>query len=149
MKELDELDKELLRILQENAETPYSQISAKLGISKAAIYKRLKELKKRGVIKKICAVVDPKLLGKKLKAFVGISTEPGTCPEVIEELRMRSEILEIHEMAGEHDLLLKVIVNDTEQLNAFLHEIDKLPGISGSRTLVVLKTEKETSFVEP
>lgn len=149
MRELDELDKQILKILQEDAETPYSQISAKLGISKAAVHKRLKELKKRGAIRKICAIVDPKMLGKGLKAFVGISTEPGACPVVIEKLRERYEVLEIHEIAGEHDLLLKVVVNDTEHLNVFLHEIDKLPGVSGSRTFVVLKTEKETSFVEP
>jgi len=149
MRELYELDRRILKILQENAETPYSQISAKLGISKAAVHKRLKELKRRGVIKRICAIVDPKMLGKGLKAFVGVSTEPGACPEVIGKLREIPEILEIHEMAGEHDLLLKVIVSDTEQLNVFLHEIDKLPGISGSKTFVVLKTEKETSFVEP
>ncbi|MEM4688177.1 MAG: AsnC family transcriptional regulator, partial [Thermofilaceae archaeon] len=48
---LDEIDKGLLRILQENAKTPYSKISKELGISEATVHLRIRKLVKQGVIK--------------------------------------------------------------------------------------------------
>ena len=49
--------------------------------------------------------------------------------------------------AGEHDLFVKLITDDTLRLNELLHEMDKIPGISSTRTIVVLKTEKETNAI--
>ena len=100
-----------------------------------------------GTIKKFVVVVDPQAVGKKLKAFIGVSTSPGTCGEVIAQLNRRPEVLEIHEVVGEHDLFLKLIIDDTLGLNKVLHEIDRIPGVSSTRTLVVLKTEKETGLI--
>ena len=101
-----------------------------------------------GVIKKFVVVVDSQAVGKKLKAFIGVSTSPGTCGGVIAQLNRRPEVLEIHEVVGEHDLFLKLIIDDTLGLNRVLHEIDRIPGVSSTRTLVVLKTEKETGLIQ-
>jgi len=145
--ELDEIDRKILRILQENATTPYSEISKEVGISKATVHKRVRRMREEGIIRWTRVIVDPAAVGKKLKAFVGISTAPGSCPRVIDELKKKPEVLEIHEMAGEHDILLKVVVENTDQLNVLLHEIDRIDGVTGSRTCVVLKTEKETTVI--
>jgi Lrp/AsnC family transcriptional regulator for asnA, asnC and gidA len=145
---LDEIDRKLLNLLQEDAKVPYAELAGRLGISPSGVHKRVKRLVEEGVIKKFVAVIDPQVSGKKLKAFIGISTEPGKCGEVIAKLEERPEVLEIHEAAGEHDLFLKVITEDTTKLNEILHEIDRIPGVSSSRTMVVLKTEKETGLIQ-
>ena len=145
--ELDSIDRRLLDLLQADAKLPYAKLGKRLGISSSGVHKRIKKLADAGVIKKFVAVVDPQVIGKKLKAFIGVSTAPGTCREVIAQLSRRPEVLEIHEVAGEHDLFLKLITEDTLKLNELLHEMDKIPGVSSSRTLVVLKTEKETTAV--
>lgn len=142
--EIDSTDMKILEILQDNSETSYTKMAKAIGISSSGVHKRVKKMMKAGVIKKFVAVVDPASIGLKLKAFVGISTSPGTCEEVITELSVRKEVLEIYEIAGEHDLFIKLIAEDTEKLNDILHEIDRIQGINSSRTLVVLKTEKET-----
>jgi len=134
-------------MLQEDSKAPYADLAKRLGVSASGIHKRIKRLVDEGVIKKFSAVVDPQVLGKKLKAFIGISTSPGTCGDVIAHLSRRPEVLEIHEVAGEHDLFIKLITDDTLRLNEVLHEIDKIPGVNSSRTLIVLKTEKETSAI--
>jgi DNA-binding Lrp family transcriptional regulator len=144
---MDETDEKLLNLLQEDSETPYVKLAKRLGVSPSGVHKRVKRLVKAGVIKKFVALVDPGVIGKRLKAFVGISTAPGACGGVIEELDKRPEVLEIHEMAGEHDLFVKLITEDTVKLNEILHEIDRIPGVSTTRTLIVLKTEKETGTV--
>jgi Lrp/AsnC family transcriptional regulator for asnA, asnC and gidA len=145
--ELDEVDRKLIELLQEDAKVPYAKLAKRLGISSSGVHKRVKRLTSEGVIRKFVAVVDPQILGKKLKAFIGISTAPGTCSEVIAQLSRRPEVLEIHEVAGEHDLFVKIITEDTLKLNEILHEMDRIQGVSSSRTLIVLKTEKETSLV--
>ena len=147
--ELDEIDKKLLSLLQSDAKVPYAKLAKKLGASSSGIHKRVKRLFDAGVIQKFVAVVDPQIMGKKLKAFIGISTSPGGCGEVIAQLSRRPEVLEIHEVAGEHDLFVKLLTEDTLKLNQILHEMDKIPGVSSTRTLIVLKTEKETSSVVP
>jgi Lrp/AsnC family transcriptional regulator for asnA, asnC and gidA len=145
--ELDETDRKLLNLLQADAKVPYAKLARRLGISSSGIHKRVRRLVDAGVIKKFVAVVDPQVVGKKLNAFIGVSTLPGTCGEVIANLSKRPEVLEIHEVAGEHDLFIKFITSDTLKLNELLHEIDKIPGVSSTRTLVVLKTEKETGSI--
>lgn len=145
--ELDETDRKLLNLLQGDAKVPYAKLAKRLGISSSGIHKRVKRLMDAGVIKKFVVVVDSQAVGKKLKAFIGVSTSPGTCGGVIAQLNRRPEVLEIHEVVGEHDLFLKLIIDDTLGLNRVLHEIDRIPGVSSTRTLVVLKTEKETGLI--
>lgn len=146
--ELDEIDRKLLNLLQGDAKLPYAKLARRLGISSSGVHKRVKRLTEAGVIKRFAAVVDPQAVGKKLKAFIGVSTEPGSCDRVRPELIRRSEVLEVHEAAGEHDLFLKLVTDDTLKLNNILHEIDRIPGVSSTRTLIVLKTEKETGAIE-
>lgn len=147
--ELDETDRKLLTLLQGDAKVSYAKLAKRLGISSSGIHKRVKRLVGAGIIKKFVAVVDPQVLGKKLKAFVGIATSPGTCREVIDHLSKRPEVLEIHEVAGEHDLFVKLVTDDSLKLNEILHQMDRVPGVSSTRTLVVLKTEKETNLIAP
>jgi len=145
--ELDDVDKKLLNLLQADSKVSYAKLGRRLGVSSSGVHKRVKRLLDAGVIKNFVALVNPQIVGKKLKAFIGISTLPGTCREVITQLSRRREVLEIHEVAGEHDLFVKLLTDDTLMLNKIIHEIDRIPGISSTRTLIVLKTEKETSAV--
>jgi DNA-binding Lrp family transcriptional regulator len=145
--ELDPVDKELLNLLQADAKLSYADLAKRLGVSTSGVHKRVKRLMDMGVINRFVAVVEPQVVGKKLKAFIGVSTDPGACAEVKSQLIKRPEVLEIHEVAGEHDLFLKLITDDTLTLNDILHELDSIPGVSSTRTLIVLKTEKETSAV--
>ena len=146
--ELDETDRKLLNIIQDDAKLPYAKIARKLGVSTSGVHKRIKRLTESGAIKRFVAVVDPGVVGKKLKAFIGVSTEPGKCDEVRPVLIARGDILEVHEAAGEHDLFVKLITEDTERLNTLLHELDRIPGVASTRTIIVLKTEKETGAVK-
>lgn len=145
--ELDPTDKKLLKLLQADAKLPYAKLAKRLGVSTSGIHKRVKRLVDAGVIDRFVAVIEPQIIGKKLKAFIGVATEPGSCSEVKSQLIRRPEVLEIHEVAGEHDLFLKLITDDTLTLNDILHEIDRIPGVSSTRTLIVLKTEKESSAI--
>ncbi|MFN3268719.1 MAG: Lrp/AsnC family transcriptional regulator, partial [Zestosphaera sp.] len=62
VQEIDELDKKLLNILQENADLTYSEIGKILGVSPSTVYMRLRKLKEKGLIKRIIAEVAPELV---------------------------------------------------------------------------------------
>ncbi len=104
-------------------------------------------MKEHEIIEKTVSKVNPKKVDKKLKAFIGVATESGRCGDVRPKLIDRNEILEVHEMAGEHDLFLKLITEEPGKLNKILHEIDRIPGVESTRTSIVLKTEKETTKI--
>ncbi|MEM2878189.1 MAG: Lrp/AsnC family transcriptional regulator [Candidatus Hadarchaeales archaeon] len=146
--EMDDVDRGILNLLQEDAKLPYAAIAKRLGISPSGVHKRVRRLITAGVIKSFIVTIDPLISGKKLKAFIGISTLPGTCGEVISRLSRSPEVMEIHEVAGEHDLFVKIVTEDTVRLNDILHDMDRIPGVSSTRTLIVLKTEKETGKVQ-
>lgn len=145
--ELDSTDREILNLLQEDAKLPYATIAERLGISPSGVHKRVKRLVENEVIRSFVTIVDPKKFGKKLKAFIGVETESGRCSDVRPKLIDRPEVLEVHEMAGEHDLFLKLITEDAGRLNSILHEIDRISGVSSTRTSIVLKSEKETTSI--
>lgn len=146
--ELDITDKKLLNLLQKDSKQSYADLAERLGISSSGVHKRAKRLAEEGVIKRFVAVIDPLKVGKKLKALIGVATKPGRCSDVRSHLIDRPEVLEVHETAGEHDLSLKLITEDTLKLNELLHEIDRIPGVDSTRTSIVLKTEKETTSIE-
>lgn len=145
--ELDSADRKILNLLQGNAKMPYVEIAEEIGISSSGVHKKIKRLMEREIIQNFVTIIDPKKIGRKLKAFIGVATESGRCSDVRPILINRAEVLEVHEMAGEHDLFLKLITTDTEKLNEILHEIDRIPGVSSTRTSIVLKTEKETTSI--
>ncbi len=145
--DLDSTDKKILEILQKDAEKSYAEIAKEIGVSSSGVHKRVKRLKEQKIIQKTVTKINPKKIGKKLKAFIGVSTKSGRCEDVRPKLTQRKEVLEVHEMAGEHDLFLKLVTDGPSKLNEILHEIDRISGVESTRTSIVLKTEKETSKI--
>lgn len=145
---LDEIDKGLLRILQENAKTPYSKIARQLGISEATVHLRIKKLLKLGVIKRFQAIVDPEKVGKDVVAIVALTADPKKYESVLEKLKEIPNIYEIYDVTGEYYTILKIRVGSREELTRVLDEIGRIDGIESTRTMFVLRTIKEESRIE-
>ncbi|RLF04370.1 MAG: AsnC family transcriptional regulator [Thermoprotei archaeon] len=140
---LDEIDKELLRILQDNAKTPYSKISKRLGVSEATVHLRIRKLLKRGVIKRFQAIVDPEKVGKGTVAIIALTADPRKYEEVLEKLKEIPDVYEIYDVTGEYYTILKVRVGSREELTKILDEIGRIEGVESTRTMFVLRTIKE------
>jgi len=145
--ELDEIDKNLLRILQHDAKTSYSKISGKLGISEATVHLRIKKLLKLGVIKRFQAIVDPEKVGKGVLAIVAITVTPQKYEEVLEKLKEMPEIYEIYDVTGEYYTITKVRVSNREELARVLDTIGAIPGVESTRTMYVLRVIKEEQII--
>jgi Lrp/AsnC family transcriptional regulator for asnA, asnC and gidA len=144
---LDDIDKSLLRILQDNAKTPYSQISKQLGISEATVHLRIKKLVKLGVIKRFQAIVDPEKVGKDVVAIVALTVDPKKYESVLEKLKSMPDVYDIYDVTGEYYTILKVRVGSREELTKVLDEIGGIEGVESTRTMFVLRTIKEESRI--
>jgi Lrp/AsnC family leucine-responsive transcriptional regulator len=144
---LDAIDLQILDLLQDNARVPQAEIARVVGLAPSAVLERLRKLEGRHVIRGYTAQLDPKALDQRLLAFVALRTtdRPGEA-RVAQALIAVPEVLEIHHVAGDDCLLLKVRARDPEHLSQILRErLGCLEGVRSTRTTIVLESIKETT----
>ena len=146
---LDERDQKILALVQRDAKLPQAEIARRVGLSTAAVNERLRKLENAGVIRRYVAVVDPRSVGMSITAFVEVFIEhPRHEAVFIDRLLELDEVLEVHHVTGEFSLLLKVRVRDMDGLQQLLlHQLNAQEGVRQTRTVMVLSTVKEESFI--
>lgn len=146
---LDQRDRQILSLVQRDAKLPQAEIARRVGLSTAAVNERLRKLETAGFLRRYVAVVDPKAVGASIAAFIEVFVEhPRHEPKFVEHVLGLDEVQECHHITGEFSLLLKIRVRDMEALQQLLiHRINALEGVRQTRTVIVLSTSKEESFV--
>lgn len=142
---IDDIDVQILDIIQQDARIANAEIARQVGLAPSAVLERLRKLEDRGVLNGYTARIDPRQVGLGLTVFVNVRTsECGSdAGRAIAEI---PEVLEVHDVAGEDCLLLKIRTKDTEELGKLLRErIKSVPTVISTRTTVVLQTFKETN----
>lgn len=144
---LDETDRAILALLQENARISNAEIGRRIGMATSAVHQRVRKLEQRGIILGYAARVDPRSAGFGLAAFVMIRTGEGARSEKITaRLKDVREVLEVHRVVGEDCFFVKVRVRDPDELAHLLdHTIQRIPGVASTRTTIVLQTGKEST----
>lgn len=139
--QIDNLDRKILNIITKNARIPYLEVARECNVSGAAIHQRVQRLIKSGVIKGSEFLVDPKLVGFRTCAFIGIFLDhPGTFQEVIDKFRRIPEIIECHYTTGNYSLFIKVYAHDNEHLRDILvNKIQVIEGLTRTETLISLE----------
>ena len=150
---MDERDLEILRLLQEDAKASAREIGRRMGSPVTTVYSRIKRLEDSGVIKAYKPVLDAAKLGRPTTAFILSSfayrtpgvEEPLDQRRIAREVARLPEVQEVHIIAGDWDILIKVKGRDVAAIGRFV--VDKLRNIRGiERTLtcMVFDTAKET-----
>jgi len=143
--QIDGIDKKILRALIEDARTPILEIARYIGISGAAIHQRLRKLEKSGLIAGSKFVINPKILGYKTMAFIGIFLDKAmNNPDAVRQLKKIPEVLECHYTTGNWSILIKILCKDNEHLMHLLNkEIQTIPGVSRTETFISLDQQIE------
>ena len=146
---LDHRDRRILALVQRDAKLAQAEIARRVGLSAAAVNERLRKLENAGYLRRYVAVVDPKAVGVSVTAFVEVFIEhPRFEAAFLEQVLGLDEVQECHHITGEFSLLLKIRVRDMEALQQLLiHKLNALDGVRQTRTVIVLSTTKEESFV--
>ena len=117
MEKIDNLDRQILEIISQNARIPFKDVAAECGVSRAAIHQRVQRLIDLGVIVGSGYHVNPKSLGYRTCTYVGIKLEKGSMYKtVVAELGKIPEIVECHFTTGPYTMLTKVYARDNEHL---------------------------------
>lgn len=140
----NEKDIRILKILQEDGRTSYSEIARRLGLSEAAVYARIQKMLRHGIIKGFKAVLDPEKLGLGLTAIVAIRAQPSKYDRVLREISEIPEVVEVYDVTGDYYCLAKLRIPDREALASILDKIGSMDGIVATETRIVLRTVKET-----
>jgi Lrp/AsnC family leucine-responsive transcriptional regulator len=143
---LDEADRRILRILQQDGRITNQELAARCAMSPSACLERMRRLRERGFITGYAAQLDPEKLGQGFLVFVEVILERTTGDvfrRFSECVADRPEILECHMVAGGFDYLLKLRTRDMAEYRRFLVDVlAELPGVRETRTYTVMEEVK-------
>lgn len=148
-KHLDRIDRNILIELQKNGRISNTELAKKVGLSASPCLERVRRLEQQNYITGYHATVNPELLGAAMLVFVEI-TLTKTSVDIFEEfstaVKQHDDIQECHLVSGNFDFLLKARVADMSSYRKLLGDtLLRLPGVSESRTYVVMEEVKHTS----
>ena len=119
---MDEVDRKLLIILQEDVTLSIAQMAERVGLSPTPCWKRIQKLEAKGVITRRVAVIDPERVGVGLSVLVSVEAGEHT-PEWLERfsagVAAMPEVMEVYRMAGDVDYMLRVVVPDIQGYDTF------------------------------
>lgn len=137
---MDSIDCRIINFLRKNAKIPIAELSEQIGISGAAIHKRIKKLENKKIFTGSQINVDPKKVGFTTLAFIGIYLEKAVDVNfAIKELNAIEEITECHYTTGDWSILIKLYCKDNEHLMKLLNKrIQAINGVSRTETFISL-----------
>lgn len=136
---LDEKDRLIMNMLLEDGKLTYSEIARRMGLTEAAVRKRVRKLEEAGVIRGYKVKVNPKFLGFGSVSLVGINTEPEDVLRVANELVKKEWVKGLMLTAGDHMILAEIWARDNLQLKEYIDEIYSLGGIKNIRPAIILE----------
>jgi len=149
---LDDLDRAILRILQEDSRISNVELAHQINLSPPATHKRLKWLKANGYIQKYAALLDREKAGYDLLCFIhiGLQIPQATLVEQFREItREMPEVLECYHLTGEYDYLMKVVLRNRKELEQFIvNKITPIPGVTRIYTSLMLVEVKATTALQ-
>ncbi|MDX6217954.1 MAG: Lrp/AsnC family transcriptional regulator, leucine-responsive regulatory protein [Frankiales bacterium] len=141
---MDDTDRELLRALLVDARTSWADLARQVGLSAPAVQERVRKLEREGTVRGSSVRLDPALVGLGVSALVGLQQREGVDADEI--MRSLAEVPEIEDcwfVAGDETFLVKVRVRDLADLDRTLRVLRHVPGVTRTRTTVVLDTPFE------
>lgn len=149
---LDDIDKKILGILQEDATCPIQEIADAVGLSSNPCWRRIRRLETDGIIARRVAIIAPITIGLGATAFVTIKTNRHDSEWLAcfaKGVREIPEIVECHRMSGDVDYFLKVIVRDIEHYDeVYQRLIDAVPGLGDVSSSFSMESLKHQTAID-
>ena len=147
---MDHIDAGIIRCLTTDARMNASQISQNVNLSVSAVIERMKKLEASGLVRGYTAVIDERLAGFDVQALISVSLEhPKYSAEFARQIRAHDRVMECYYTTGDFDYTARISASSTEELTSVLEDIKQIPGVSLTRTYVVLDNIKQNTSVTP
>ena len=151
MSDLDNIDIQILKLLQNNSNLTTKDLANKVNLSTTPVFERIKRLEKNGYIKKYVAVLDAEKLDKGLTVFCNITLKQHTREignKFVKDILEIKEVTECYNVSGDYDFLLKVMVKDMKHYQDFvLNHLGSIKNIGSAHSTFVMGEIKNTYSV--
>ena len=149
---MDEIDRKILRILQEDASIQNQDLAARVGLSPSPCLRRVKALEAAGVIRRYVAILDGKSVGAGFVAFIEVRLEKQSeaySQRFETAIQSRPEVTRCVFVTGDFDYLVEVAVTDLDAVHRFLTQVlTRIDGVANTRTIIPVKRIKETTALK-
>ena len=134
---LDKLDKQILKLIADDARIPFLEVARACGVSGAAIHQRIQKLTSLGILKGSQFIIDPEKMGYQTCAYIGLNLKnPESFDNVVAELKKIPEVVECHYTTGNFDMFIKLYALNNHHLLTIIHDRLQPLGLASSQTLI-------------
>ena len=151
MAKIDDKDKLILNLLQEDCSQTTKQIAAKVNLSQTAVYERIKRLENQQVIKQYVALLDLEHIEKEFAAFCMVKLTDHTKKSLVnfeKNIFSLDEVTECYHISGEYDYILKINVRNIKAYREFMvNKLTSIPFISSTQSAFNISTVKSSTAV--
>jgi Lrp/AsnC family leucine-responsive transcriptional regulator len=127
---LDEIDRQIIKALNQNGRISYTDLAKNIGLSRVAIQARINTLMEDGVIERFTAVINPEKIGITVSAFFNVEVEPQSLQAVADTLADEPAVTSLYHMTGPSKLHMHGLFTNNKEMELFLNEkLYKFPGI--------------------
>ncbi len=146
---VDEISQKVLEEYLQDSRQSFREVARKIGISSGTVASRIKDLEKRGVIKKYTTQLDYEKLGYELTAVTEIIVSEGMMIEVGNQISKIKNAVGVYNVTGDSDILVIAKFKSRQDLSDFTKTMLKMPHVVRTKTHVVLNTLKEDYNLTP
>ncbi|TDG02058.1 Lrp/AsnC family transcriptional regulator [Paraburkholderia guartelaensis] len=139
---LDDVDRQLISLLRDNARLSVVALAKNLRIARATVQNRITRFEKHGVIIGYTVRLKPAVERHRIRALMSIAVEGNRAAEVVKVLRGHPNVVSIHSTNGRWDLVVELQADSLESFDRVLGAIRRVDGIANSETSILLSTHK-------
>ena len=134
---LDNLDKQILKLIADDARIPFLEVARTCNVSCAAIHQRIQKLTSMGILRGSQFIIDPEKMGYETCAYIGLNLKnPEAFDDVVAELKKIPEVVECHYTTGNFDMFIKLYAINNHHLLTIIHDRLQPLGLASSQTLI-------------
>jgi DNA-binding Lrp family transcriptional regulator len=141
--EIDDIDRQLLTLLQQDARTTNADLAARVGIAQSTCISRVRNLVKRGVIQGFHAKVNPTATGQGLQVLINVTLRATARQQLsgfMSEMKALPEVQQVFFLGGSEDFILHLAVTDSDHVREFvLENLSANPAVANTRTNIIFE----------
>ena len=146
---LDDIDKKIIKVLENDARTSLRKISQLVDVSLGTVSNRVKRMEKNGVIKGYSVILDPDKIGWELNVVIGLRIQKGRLIEIQERIAKDSRVHGVYDVTGDFDSMVIARAKNRKDLDDLSKNVLSIDGVERSITHLVLNTVKEKTASLP
>ncbi|MGB0960111.1 MAG: Lrp/AsnC family transcriptional regulator [Halocynthiibacter sp.] len=138
---MDTIDKKLMALLSRNARASVTTIAHDMGLARTTVQARIERLERNGIIEGYTVKTNANFRENRIQATVLLQLDPRTGPKVVSTLQKMPEVVAAHTSSGRFDLVLRLLTENTREMDETLDRIGALTGVRSSESLIHLSTK--------